>query len=703
MKKYIFTLAFILTTTFSFSQPVRPTPGEEPVVVPPGSERAPGLYIYGDRRTGFFSDGPGQLKFVSRGVTIADFLNLGGGLSISGTPDRVAKFNATGDDLVDSQILDEAGGDFFINTVSSGGAIAITGGQDVAITASGSGDIDITAAVNMDLDSDDLDLILTAPSGAGVNQVTLSTELSGVTSGTNNIMTIDGWASGSGFGSEFVHGLVFNDDWESDINNGSSIYWAEGPGNFRASGGFTFRAGDGHFGDGNGRFHIGATPAAGFSGQFARVYADIENAMDEATDQIDGLYIDVNQVATHTAGNVNAIYAEINTADADVIETAFRIGSGFDAELLFEDTSAAFIYQNSGTFQVSDNGINTVYSQRDAALGAQQYFEFDVSLPIMDGNDIQTVFFIDVINPDHTGTNNFVYGMNFDNITADANAVESAIRIGSGWERGIDFTELNNSVIARWPTDWRTSFEDSTNTAALQMWGRGSANPSVIATGRLNGTVSDTILQVETSTHQAMDGNDTQRYLHIEAQNADHTGTNNFLYAIDIDSITGDAQATEAAIRINNGWDYELEFENNPVIRWNTNQSLVFSTSTALNLILTETAIPGFGMSVDRAIVGSAQNLGPTGIVVEATAASAADVTTITPPASDTTNLLTIVCADSNLTFNDSDAAGAANTLNLAGAATNFTCSADDTLTLAWVEGIGTGNDRWLEVGRSVN
>jgi len=69
--------------------------------------------------------------------------------------------------------------------------------------------------------------------------------------------------------------------------------------------------------------------------------------------------------------------------------------------------------------------------------------------------------------------------------------------------------------------------------------------PAAGASGNLFSTVA---------TLNAMDGaGDTVRGWFLDLTNADHTGGS--LYGIDIDSITGDAQATEYAINIGSGWD----------------------------------------------------------------------------------------------------------------------------------------------------
>jgi hypothetical protein len=55
-----------------------------------------------------------------------------------------------------------------------------------------------------------------------------------------------------------------------------------------------------------------------------------------------------------------------------------------------------------------------------------------------------------------------------------------------------------------------------------------------------------------------MDGSDTFRGLYLNYTNANHTGTTNNVLGIDINTVTGDAEAQEDAIRIGTGWDSQI-------------------------------------------------------------------------------------------------------------------------------------------------
>lgn len=237
-------------------------------------------------------------------------------------------------------------------------------------------------------------------------------------------------------------------------------------------------------------------------------------------------------------------------------------------------------------------------------------------------------------------------------------------------------------------------------------------------------------------TLNAMDaaGGDIVNVLSVALTNADHTGGT--LNGVNVGVITGDAQATENGIKVGGGWDVGLDLSaltaayttiavklpQIAAIEWSPSGTSEGQLVTGARTYVTNTingayvytleANGGTGgevtwrLGADLAVVGAAQNINPLSTSVEIGAAAAASVTTITaPPVSAAANGQTVhlICKDANVTINDSDGAGAANTINLAGAATNFVCSADDVLTLTWIASPGAGNNRWTEVGRSVN
>ena len=80
----------------------------------------------------------------------------------------------------------------------------------------------------------------------------------------------------------------------------------------------------------------------------------------------------------------------------------------------------------------------------------------------------------------------------------------------------------------------------------------GTRNLSVTNVNAASGSANAVALS---GTLGIFDGSDTFRGLYVNYTNADHTGSSNSFYGIDIAGITGDAQATEYALNIGSGWD----------------------------------------------------------------------------------------------------------------------------------------------------
>lgn len=112
----------------------------------------------------------------------------------------------------------------------------------------------------------------------------------------------------------------------------------------------------------------------------------------------------------------------------------------------------------------------------------------------------------------------------------------------------------------------------STNTNAAS----GSANPLDI-----------------TSTLAIMNGSDDYTAIDLNITNADHTGSNT-IQGLDVSGITGDAQATETAINIGNGWDVGINAGNNSI----TTTGAVSGASFTATASILSTAATNIGWSV---------------------------------------------------------------------------------------------------------
>lgn len=106
----------------------------------------------------------------------------------------------------------------------------------------------------------------------------------------------------------------------------------------------------------------------------------------------------------------------------------------------------------------------------------------------------------------------------------------------------------------------------------------------------------------------AMNGSDTVNFLNLDPTNANHTGAGNTLNGILVDSITGDADATENAINIGTGWDTGVRY----------------SSGTAISG-LTNSLTMAFGATLDKTMVfqadgGSSQLLFNDDVEIQSTA-----------------------------------------------------------------------------------
>jgi hypothetical protein len=88
-------------------------------------------------------------------------------------------------------------------------------------------------------------------------------------------------------------------------------------------------------------------------------------------------------------------------------------------------------------------------TQVNAASGSANPFDYTGTLGIMNGSDNFTLWDVNITNADHTGSSNYVYGIDVANITGDDHATEVFLQIGTGWDLGIvsnSAVEINGTV-----------------------------------------------------------------------------------------------------------------------------------------------------------------------------------------------------------------------------------------------------------------
>src|SRR3990167_8721002 len=92
------------------------------------------------------------------------------------------------------------------------------------------------------------------------------------------------------------------------------------------------------------------------------------------------------------------------------------------------------VVQGSVTCTSITNTGSTDYTEVNAANGSADVLDYTGTLGIMNGSDTFQLFDINITNANHTGGSNFVYVFDIAGITQDAQARETAILIGTGWD-----------------------------------------------------------------------------------------------------------------------------------------------------------------------------------------------------------------------------------------------------------------------------
>lgn len=100
-------------------------------------------------------------------------------------------------------------------------------------------------------------------------------------------------------------------------------------------------------------------------------------------------------------------------------------------------------------------------------------------LNAMNGSDVVNILNISLTNADHTGASNQLNGINFQNITGDADATETAINVGTGWDVGMSAS--GNPANAEWSAINLYHSEDpasgnSSQALSLNAYARGTIN-----------------------------------------------------------------------------------------------------------------------------------------------------------------------------------------------------------------------------------
>ena len=305
--------------------------------------------------------------------------------------------------------------------------------------------------------------------------------------------------------------------------------------------------------------------------------------------------------ADHTGGTVNGFLIGAITGDAQATEHAINIGDGWDSALTISDNTAVITFgpasANSAlSIQDGDSDMSfvlnsTTGSNRAALTGAVDatvdFLQLAATAQAMGGSQTENVVSIELTNANHTVGSNVVNGINIGAITGDAEATESAINIGSGWDLAIniaaDGTSATNAIQlgAGGSTDAQIYFDGSSlvfdvdaASNTIRNFTSAGANAWTVENGASGNAIrwfpagtagsGGDLFTLEYDFIEAMDGSDTMNLFFINLTNANHTGASNLVNGISLAAITGDPQADETGVRVGTGWDVAIQ-ANGPI------------------------------------------------------------------------------------------------------------------------------------------
>jgi hypothetical protein len=193
------------------------------------------------------------------------------------------------------------------------------------------------------------------------------------------------------------------------------------------------------------------------------------------------------------------------TVDGTIIVTGTLTAKGSTALNggLTMDTSAFTVADTTGNVATAGTIAQTLVNP---AGGSANPYDWTGALGIMDGTDDFTLFDVNMTNADHTGSPNTVQVLDVSNITGDADATETAINIGTGWDAGIavDSPLTVGGGYGSTGCTLSTAGAISCNDAAIVGGGHGSTGTTLAATGDIdtngNVTVDGTLIVTGTIT-----------------------------------------------------------------------------------------------------------------------------------------------------------------------------------------------------------
>lgn len=217
-------------------------------------------------------------------------------------------------------------------------------------------------------------------------------------------------------------------------------------------------------------------------------------------------------IGNATGGTNSVVGLQIDSIveDAQVVETAINVESGWDVGLAIDSPS------------------DFTYVQGIDAGAAADALEVIFTTPIdTGGSNTHNALTVDLAIGNATGGTNNVRGLQIDSVTGDAEVIETAINIESGWDVGL-------AVDA--PSDF-------TYVQGIDAGATGDA------------------LEVAFTTPIDTAGSNIHNALVVDLAIGNATGGTNSVVGLQIDSIVEDPQVDETAINVESGWDVGLAID----------------------------------------------------------------------------------------------------------------------------------------------
>ncbi len=212
--------------------------------------------------------------------------------------------------------------------------------------------------------------------------------------------------------------------------------------------------------------------------------------------------------ATGGTNNVRGLQVDSIAGDAQVVETAINVETGWDVG--FASASPA----------------DFTYVQGIDAGAAGDSVEVAFTTPIdTAGSNTHNAYTVDLVIGNATGGTNLVRGLQIDSITGDPQVTETGINIEAGWDVGM-------AVAA--PSDF------------------------TYVQGIDAGAVGDA-LEVAFTTPIDTAGSNTHNAFTVDLAIGNSTAGTNNVVAVQIDTIVDDAQVVEKAINIGDEWDIAID------------------------------------------------------------------------------------------------------------------------------------------------